>query len=182
MRATSFIGSSRESVRVHQRSRNWPAQRRLAPQRLKVLLEQVANRARLRRTSSASRPRCSGELLRTLEQEPAAALEHRRPAPRRRASGRREGSSSTRAGTLVRAAGVQAVSPAQRGRSGATRLAAAIGSDADPQILRKTQHSQRTVFGVGFQPTRSNRVSSILQTRSVTTLPRLRATPSMHRY
>ena len=37
-----------------------------------------------------------------------------------RASGM--GPRQTRAGTLVRAAGVQAVSPAQRGRSGATRL------------------------------------------------------------
>ena len=106
---------------------------------------------RLRRTSSASRPRCSPvSCLRTLEQEPAAALEHRRrpSAASFRASGM--GPRQTRAGTLVRAAGVQAVSPAQRGRSGATRLDGAstrarCGSDEDyqpsfyPQILRKTQ-------------------------------------------
>ena len=50
MRATSFIGSSRErTVRVHQWSRNWPAQYGdTAPQRLKVLLEQVgANRSQV---------------------------------------------------------------------------------------------------------------------------------------
>ena len=58
-----------------------PVRRHVAPQRLKVLLEQVgANRAQVA-THQLRKPAplLAGELLRTLEQEPAAALEHRRP-------------------------------------------------------------------------------------------------------
>ena len=78
---------------------------------------------RLRRTSSASRPRCSpvsfsGRLSRS--QRLRLSTGARPSAASFRASGM--GPRQTRAGTLVRAAGVQAVSPAQRGRSGATRL------------------------------------------------------------
>ena len=60
-------------------------------------------------------------VLRRLSRSQRLPGEHRRPSLRSE-SGRREWVLATRAGTLVRAAGVQAVSPAQRGRSGATRL------------------------------------------------------------
>ena len=59
-----------------------PVRRHVAPERLKVLLEQVgANRAQVA-THQLRKPfrLPVGEILRTLEQEPAAVLEHRRPA------------------------------------------------------------------------------------------------------
>ena len=59
-----------------------PVRRHVAPQRLEVLLEQVgANRAQVATHQFRKPFRLPvGEILRTLEQEPAAVLEHRRPA------------------------------------------------------------------------------------------------------
>ena len=148
MRATSFIGSSRRAHRpgapaVEELA--GPVRRHVAPQRLKVLLEQVgANRAQVA-THQLRKPAplLAGELLRTLEQEPAAALEHRRPPLGGELPGVGNGSSSDksrdararsrRPGRQPRAAGAER----ERRALTAASTRARCGSDEDyqPSVL-----------------------------------------------
>ena len=145
MRATSFIGTSRgaSSGCTSGRGTGRPSTATRSPTAI-VLLEQVgANRAQaathqLRKPA----PLLAGERSGRLSRSQRLRLSTGRPPLGGELPGAGMGPRQTRAGTLVRAAGVQAVSPAQRGRSGSTRLAAAstrarCGSDEDyqPSVL-----------------------------------------------